>query len=181
MASNIRILKCTAEYGKTYYVELGNRIRECRLIATASDGKKPYYILDVAGLGETMVNAKDEPFNDRWWNTSRIESVLAETPEDLTRKKFLTDWYGSTSNAYNSKFIEPFFPNYIVCGCGGGIHFWEWNGIRPELYSLNGKIRWRLDRSGFHCMINEMSKGRYKTKEECIKANRSPEVVRFNA
>lgn len=177
MAANMHILKCTAEYGKVYYIEFGG-VRQCRLVATESDGTTEYYVLDIAGLGIRHVCPKSKGLSTNWWHTSQIDSVLAETPEDLSRRRFLKDWYGSTANAYNSRFIEPFFPNYSVCGCGGGIHFWTWNGTRPELQSVSSPCAWRINQEGFHCVLNENTEGRFRSEKEC-RAHNQINVITF--
>lgn len=177
--TNIRILKCNAEYGKIYYVEYKGSIRQCKLVRTESEGYGACYVLNIAGIGEARISAKADGLYNNWWNTSQIESVLAASPEDLIRKRYLTDNYGTTANAYNSRFIEPYFPGYSVCGCGGGIYFWKWNGVRPALYQVNGDYSWTIDEDGFHCVLNEMNCERCRTEKECLEKNRKTEVITF--
>ena len=172
MATNIDILKCSADYDKFYYIEYEGAIRQCRLLATEGTGRQAYYILEIAGIGIKKIKPKDG-HQSNWWNTSTVESVLAESPELLSKRKFINDQYGSTCNAYNSAFVAPFLPNYSVCGCGGGIHFWKWNGIRPELYNVEGSIRWRIDRKGFHCNLNDQPEERYSSKKKCEEAHKN--------
>lgn len=172
------ILQSSAEYGKIYYVEYRGAIRQCRLVSTHGSNGKCWYQLEVAGVGE--VNLPMAHRSDSWWYTSQIESILAESPEDLRRGKFLVDGYGTTSNAYNYRFIKPFLPNYEPCVCGGGITFWKWDGVRARCYYENGEFPWRIDKDGFHCSINAplLTEGRYDSKDACENAN-APEVVTF--
>lgn len=173
------ILQSSADYDKVYYVEYQGVIRQCRLIATQGRGHHCEYRLEVAGVGEVLVPFRPKE-SDRWWYCSKVQSILAESPEDLRRGKYLEDSYGTTQNAYNERFLQPFFPNYKVCICGGGIIFWEWDGVRARCYYEKGEFPWFIDREGFHCSINApvLTEGRYGDPDECERAN-TPEVITF--
>jgi hypothetical protein len=177
----MNILKCVAEYDKVYYVVYKNKIHQCKFIATELVNGEACYILDVAGVGTISIPNRI-PSGGGWWNSSRCESILAESPEDIRRGKYLLDWYGTTNNAYNSRFLEPLFPHYDVCVCGGGILFWEWDGIKAVCYRVqeNVPIYWRYDKDGFHCSLNRMPdiEDRYPSRKACEDAH-EPEVVTF--
>lgn len=180
MAADIDILQSTAKFGSKYYIEYEGAIRECILIATEGNGRQCWYLLQIAGIGTVRIEPKKRSSKTDYWYTSKIDSVLAESPEDISKQKYLLDWYGSTCNAYNSKFIAPFFPNYSVCGCGGGIHFWKWDGIRPELYEITQPCAWRIDENGFSCRLNDHTEGRYASSKQCMEANNKLNVVTFS-
>lgn len=173
------VLQSSADFNKVYYVEYQGAIRQCKLISTQGRGSLCEYRLNVAGIGEVLIPFRPKE-SDNWWYNSQVKSILAETPEDLRRGKFVIDSYGSTGNAYNYRFLKPFFPNYDVCICGGGIIFWEWNGMRAVCYSVKGEFPWFIDEKGFHCALNakEMVTGRYDEKDKCEKEH-TPEVVTF--
>ena len=156
MNLNIDILKSSAKYGKIYYIAYDGEIRQCKLIATAGKNRNAYYVLNIAGRGIRHIMPKT--CSDNWWQTSLIESVMAASPEDLIKGKFLKDCYGSTCNAFNSRFIEPFFPDYLVCCSGGGIHCWKWNGLQPQLYTVTGSAEWRIDEKGSLAVLTKKLK-----------------------
>lgn len=173
--ADIDVLKCNADFDKIYYIEYAGAVRQCKLIGTAGVGRRAWYILNVAGAGEVKI----EPYEDSsWWYSSKRRSILAETAEDVSRGKFIEDSYGSTFNGYNYGFIKDFFPNYNVCGCGGGIGFWRWNGIRPTYYSVCGEYSWHIDRDGFHCSLNDIS-NRFPTEQACRASVSRMDVVEF--
>lgn len=176
MEANIDILKCSADFDKVYYIEFEGAIRQCKLLATEGTGKQAYYVLDIAGIGTRKVMPK-KGHGSNWWYTSTIESILAESPEHISKRLYIKDQYGSTCNAFNSSFMEPFFPNYNVCGDGGGIYFWKWNGIRPELFKVTGDISWRMDRKGFHCILNDQTEGRFSRKKKCEEAYQKEMII----
>lgn len=176
------ILKSSADFDKVYYVEYKRKIHQCKFIATEHDGNRDaHYILDVAGVGRVALPHHIES-GSGWYNTSQGKSILAESVEDLRKGKYLVDWYGTTNNAYNSRFLQPLFPHYDVCICGGGIRFWKWDGIRAQSYLVtrDKDIYWRYDKDGFHCILNEedIVKDRYPSRKACEDAH-TPEVVTF--
>lgn len=179
MAANINILKCSADYNKIYYIEYEGAIRQCRLLATEGTDRQAYYVLEIAGIGIRKIEPKDKD-TQSWWYSSTIESVLAKSPKHLSNKKYLKDKYGSTNNSYNSPFVSPLLPNYSVCDCEAGIHYWKWNGIRPELNSVEGSVNWRIDSKGFHCSLNDHPEERYSTKIRCEDAHKNDyKIIKF--
>lgn len=172
------VLKCNAEFDKIYYVKYHNSLRECKFLRTEGRGHKCYYVLNIAGVG--IINIECNPsrhsFPD-WWNTSQTSSILYESIDLYKKGKPIIDNYGTTGNAYNYKFLEPLFPNYDVCGCGGGIYAWKWNGCEPVRYQITGTVCWTWDEDGFKCNLHEYE-GYYPSRLACEKANQI-EVVRF--
>lgn len=174
----MEILKCNADFNKVYYVELNGALCQCKFIRTESSERAPIYVLDVAQRGIVRIQADtDSHFYERHY-ASKIPSILYESVEDFRKGKPITDEYGSTSNCYNSKFIEPLFKTCSTCNCGGSVYLWKWNGCKAVKYFVNMNcVRWHWDADGFHCNLNDMQ-GCYRTEEECIK-NNEVSVVRF--
>jgi hypothetical protein len=166
---DVSILKSNAEYGKTYLVEMDG-LRECKLLGTMGDVTGCYYLLNVAGIGERKV--KFQPYRDYpdWWYTSTTKGILYESIEDFRNNRPIIEQYGSTVNAYNSRFVEQLFPNLSVCGCGGGIYTWSWDNNKAVRYMVTGGISWKWDKDGFWYSLSNRDDW-YKTKKECEKAN----------
>jgi hypothetical protein len=168
----MEILKCNAEFGKVYYVGINNTLHQCKLIRTESHLGRPSYVLDVAQRGEVRIEADRQRYFDKWYRTNEIPSILYKSVEDYRNHKPIIDNYGSTSNCFNSKFIEPLFTRCSTCNCGGGIYTWRWNGCKAVCYLLTSKeeIGWSWDVNGFHCSLNYM-RDSYRTKRECEESN----------
>lgn len=168
----MEILKCNAEYNKVYYVELYNVLHQCKLIRTESSTNIPVYVLDVAHKGVVRVQANRFNHFDYWYRRSKIPSILYESVEDYRNGKPITDEYGSTSNCYNRKFIEPLFKTCSTCNCGGAVYAWRWDGCKAVEYIINTKrVSWTWDAYGFHCELNDLD-GYYRTERECIENNK---------
>lgn len=180
----MEILKCNADFDKVYYVEINGTLRECKLIRTeagnASNCYTPLYILDVAGTGIMRLEFPRQSRFDTWYRSSTTPSILYESVEDFRKRKPITDNYGSTSNAYNHKFIEPLFPYHSHCNCGGTTYTWKWDGCKAVCYSVQvSRLFWSWDRQGFHCCLNN-EKDCYRSQKECERANANKiNVVRF--
>lgn len=176
------ILKSSADYDKIYYVVYNNKIHQCKFLGTRNAPRaSAVYILDIAGVGIASLPCRmGHNLYPDWYNTSRHPSILAESVEDLRNGKYLEDNFGTTRNAYNYGFLKDLFPHYDICFCGGGIRFWRWNGVKAELCYVTGEYEWFFDQYGFHCILNreDIVADRYRTREECEKAN-TPEVVSF--
>ena len=176
------ILKSSADYDKVYYVVYNDKIHQCKFLGTRSGMRgRALYMLNIAGVGIVNMPCKEgHNLYPDWWNTSRHPSILAESVENLRKGRFIEDYFGSTNNAYNYGFLKDFLPNYDICGCGGGIYFWHWNGYKAERYKVTGDYEWFIDQLGFHCILNreDVVDGRYSTSKECEEAN-TPEVVTF--
>lgn len=162
----MEILKCNADYGKVYYVEIRGSLHQCRLIRTESTTLYPVYVLDVAKIGETRISAKRGKHFDMWYHRSIIPSVLYESVENYRKGKPIIDSYGSTDNCYNAGFISGLFKHCSTCNCGGSIYTWRWDGCKAVRNIVSPKVAWTFDGGGFHCSLNDMSNC-YRTKEEC--------------
>lgn len=175
----MEILKCNAEYNKVYYVEIEKVLCQCKLIGTEIGVRNPLYVLDVAKKGIVKIETNNrQRYFDQWYRNSTIPSILYESVEDYRNGKPIIDEYGSTSNCYNSKFIEPLFKTCSTCNCGGSAYLWKWEGCKAvkHIVNMNGVV-WHWDADGFHCNLNDMQ-GCYRTKEECLK-NNEVSVVTF--
>lgn len=174
------VLKCNADPDKIYYVNIGGKLYQCRILKTKGRGNTlPMYVLDVAHMGEIEVLARNdhESFNLRY-HKSTTPGVLYESVEAFKKNTPVMDSYGSTGNCYNSQFLEPLFKTCNVCRCGGLVTAWKWDGAKAVKVIVNLKeVEWTWDRSGFHCALND-AEGLHRTKEECEKAN-DIEVVEF--
>lgn len=182
----MEILKCNADFDKVYYVEYRGELRQCKLIRTESGNSynryTPLYVLNVAGLGEMRFEALRQSHFDKWYHTSKIPSILYESVDAYRLRRPIEDNFGSTSNAYNTRFIEPLFRYHSPCNCGGSTYTWKWDGCKAVCYTINDvfRISWTWDRDGFHCCLNdkEYASNCFRSKEECTKANKI-QVVTF--
>lgn len=163
----MHILKCNADFGKIYYVEVQGTLRQCKFIRTELGGIRPYYVLDIAGIGIAKIGCDSSRYFDKWYRTSTIPSILYASIDDYRNNKPIMDNYGSTGNCFNSKFIEPLFKCHAVCQCGGSVATWKWDGCKAIKYIVGvSNIGWTWDEDGFHCILNE-STGCYRSKREC--------------
>lgn len=174
----MEILKCNADFNKVYYVEIDGGLHQCKLIRTESTKSYPIYVLDVAKKGIVEISSERFRHFDKWYHKSEIPSILYESVEDYRKGKPITDEYGSTSNCYNSRFIEPLFKTCSTCNCGGGVYLWKWDGCKAVKHRVNmNNAVWHWDVNGFHCNLNDMINC-YRTQEECIE-NSEVSVVTF--
>lgn len=172
------ILKCNAEFERIYYVKFNNTLRECKFLGTRGFNHKCYYILNIAGVGVIEIEYHPQRgATPDWYRTSHTPSILYESIDAYRKGKPIIDNYGSTDNAYNSRFIEPFFPSYDVCGCGGGIYTWKWNGCNAVKYGVSVNLQWSIDENGFKSNLYNYE-DYYSTKQKCEQANQI-KVVRF--
>ena len=163
----MEILKCNADFGKIYYVEVQGTLHQCKLIRTEFGKRYPYYVLDIAGIGVAKIECDRFGHFNKWYHTSTIPSILYASIDDYCNHKPIMDNYGSTGNCYNSKFIEPLFKHHAVCQCGGSVATWKWDGCKAVKYFVGvSNIGWTWDEDGFHCILNE-STGCYRSKSEC--------------
>lgn len=180
------ILKCNADFDKVYYVEYRGELRQCKLIRTesgnASNSYTPCYVLNVAGLGEMHFLCLDRRYFDYWYRTSKMPSILYESVDAYRMGKPIEDNYGSTSNAYNTRFIEPLFRHHSPCNCGGSTYTWKWDGCKAVCYEVKkmSEIPWTWDKEGFHCYLNddEYYSDCFRSEKECRDANKI-KVVKF--
>lgn len=106
----MEILKCNAEYNKVYYVEIEKVLYQCKLIRTEIGVRNPLYVLDVAKKGIVKIETNNrQRYFDQWYRNSTIPSILYESVEDYRNGKPIIDNYGSTSNCYNTPFIDKLF------------------------------------------------------------------------
>lgn len=174
----MEILKCNADYNKIYYVNINGGLRQCKLIKTESTPNAPAYVLNVAQMGVVRIRVDRFRLFDKWYHSSKIPSILYESVEDYRNNKPIIDNYGSTSNCYNSGFIEPLFKSCSTCNCGGSVYTWKWDGCKATQYIVNtNNICWYWDINGFHCGLNEMSDC-YRTEKDCVDNNKV-EVITF--
>lgn len=174
----MEILKCNADYNKVNYVEYEGQLYQCKLIRTESASDTPVYVLNIAQKGIVKIPANRNLHFNEWYRGSKIPSILYASIEDYQNGTPITDEYGSMSNCYNSKFIEPLFKTCQTCNCGGGVYLWKWNGSKAVEHIVNMQNAvWYWDNEGFHCNLNDMI-GCYRTKEECEK-NNTISVVTF--
>lgn len=172
------VLKCNAEFNKIYYVKYQNSLRECKFIRTEGYNYKCYYVLNIAGVG--IINIEHNPNHNSypdWWRTSLTPGILYESIDAYRKQTPITDNYGTTENAYNHRFIQPLFPNYSVCNCGGGIYTWKWDGCQANRYKITGHVSWKWDEDGFTsnlCFREDC----FPSKSSCEEANQI-EVVKF--
>lgn len=182
----MEILKCNADFDKVYYVEYRGELRQCKLIRTesgnASNRYTPCYVLNVAGLGEMRFASPRQGGFDSWYHKSTIPSILYESVDAYRMGKPIEDNYGSTSNAYNSRFIEPLFLHHTPCNCGGSTYTWKWDGCKAICYKVQDmyRIPWSWDRDGFHCFLNDDNyySDCFRSQKECEEANKI-KVVEF--
>jgi hypothetical protein len=114
---------------------------------------------------------------DKWYHTSKIPSILYESVEDYRNGRPITDEYGSASNCYNSKFIEPLFKTCSTCNCGGSVYTWKWDGCKAVKHIVHtSKVTWYWDADGFHCVLNELEDF-YKTQHDCEVNNKISAVT----
>jgi hypothetical protein len=175
----MEVLKCNAEFNKVYYVKLNGSLHECKFIRTESSSKQaPYYVLNIALMGTIKIQADRFTHFDKWYHNSKIPSILYESVEDFRNNNPIIDEYGSTSNCFNSKFIEPLFTKCSTCNCGGSVYLWRWDGCKAVKYIVNmNNVVWHWDAEGFHCSLNDMREC-YRSEKEC-KDNNEILVVRF--
>lgn len=174
----MEILKCNADYKKVYYVEFEGQLCQCKLIRTESMCNTPVYVLNVAQKGVVKIKALRTRYFDQWYHHSEIPSILYDSVEDYRRGKPITDNYGSTSNCYNTPFIDKLFTRCKPCNCGGSTITWKWDGSKAiEHIVILEKVSWHFDAEGFHCILNEFGDC-YRTREECEK-NNTISVVTF--
>lgn len=175
----MEILKCNAEFNKVYYVKLNGSLHECKFIRTeSSNTQAPYYVLNIALMGKVKIQADRFTHFHQWYHYSKIPSILYKSIEDFRNNKPIMDEYGSTSNCFNSKFIEPLFTKCSTCNCGGSVYFWKWDGCKAVKYILSmNNVIWHWDAEGFHCGLNDMTEW-YRSEKEC-EDNNQILVVRF--
>ena len=168
----MEILKCNADFNKIYYVEIENVLYQCKLIRTEVGIRNPIYVLDVANKGVVAIEINNrQRYFDQWYRNSTIPSVLYESIEDYRNGKPIIDEYGSTSNCYNSPFIDKLFKHHKPCNCGGSTITWKWNGCKAIQCIVDmDRVSWYWDTNGFHCELNNLQCC-YRTKEDCIKNN----------
>ncbi len=155
--TTMEILKVNYEIGKKCFMRFNNAFRECIFLGTKGVKNEKgcvvsYYILNIAGVGETLV--KFDRFNqfDKWYHSTLCNTILYPTLEDCKNKtNCITAMYGSTDNCYNGKFMKQFFPECSVCNCGGTIYGWAWNGTDAVVVSCRlTSAEYSIDENGFH-------------------------------
>ncbi len=197
----MKILQVNLQIGSKCYLRYDGAIREAIFDGTKS-AKKPnhnyyalYYMLNIAGVGNTLVEFDDDGQFDNWYRCTTCRTILFHTIEDcLNNKSQITALCGSVSNAYNGRFMQQFFPDFRVCCCGGTIHAYAWDGTQPVY--LGAKLpdfAWVMDKKGFRVLeeytIQWWVQGTnywlyrvnptktYITKEECMADNRAVVVT----
>ena len=191
-------MKVNYEIGAKCYTRFQNAFRECIFMGTKGIKNEKgytnsYYVLNIAGVGETLIEFDRFHQFDNWYHGSRCYTPLYPTLEDCMNKTNpITAMYGTTDNCYNSSFMEQFFPECSVCNCGGTIYAWAWNGtdavqVRCSLTSAE----YTIDAEGFHRVGRVYSVGYadsygmcrdlgkvYPSKAACM-AEHKAEVVTF--
>ena len=153
----MEILKVNYEIGAKCYIRFRNAFHECifmgtRGIKNQQGFTKSCYVLNIAGIG--IVNLEFDrlgQFNN-WYNSTTCNTILYATLDDCMNKtKPITAKYGSTSNCYNGKFMEQFFPECSVCNCGGTIYGWAWDGTDAvEVRCSLSSAEYIINANGFH-------------------------------
>lgn len=164
----MELLICLAEIGEKYYVKYNERIRACYFIGTKGYGEKVVYIADIAGVGVTEIPFEDRNKQfDEWYRGKEINSIFAESPEDLMLGKYVKALYGSPSNSWNTSLFKRFLPGlrWGESYSPFGFKFNKQN-LEAEFVYVRGWNYWELDARGFHHDIN--LDDIYATKEECL-------------
>lgn len=104
-----------AVIGAKYYAPIDGRLRECVFLGTEGQMEKGtcycFYLLDVAGIGYTKVLF--EGFFDTmnsWCNGLSIDSILAESVEDLREGKFVQAFFGSHKYENCAELFQRYLP-----------------------------------------------------------------------
>ena len=197
----MEILKVNLQYGSKCYLRHDGAIREAifngtKCVDKVNGGYAYCYMLDIAGIGERLVEFDRFHTFDDWYRNTTCKTCLYPTINDcVNHRNAISANFGSVSNAWNAKFMRPYFPNFSVCDCGGYIHSYAWDGTQAVFLSakLNDRT-WTMDKYGFR--IDEPMNiiwsvqgayrtfGRfyptktYRTKQEC-EADNTPIVVTF--
>lgn len=194
----MEILKVNYEIGAKCYTRYGNAFRECIFLGTRGikyDGQvDSYYVLNIAGVGETFVKFDRGGQFNKWYHGTECYTTLYPTLDDCKNKtKCITAKYGTTDNCFNSIFMKQFFPECSVCNCGGTIYGWAWNGTDAvKVRCALSSAEYTIDENGFHRdgrvysigyanshnMCRDFSKI-YPTKDACMAENKA-EVITFD-
>lgn len=194
----MEILKVNYEIGAKCYTRFQNAFRECIFLGTrgikgGNGYTHSYYVLNIAGIG--IINLKFNRLNqfDYWYHNTTCNTPLYVTLDDcMNEVNPITANYGSTTNCYNGKFMEQFFPECSVCNCGGTIYGWVWNGTDAvQVRCALSSAEYTIDENGFHregrvysisyanSYVLCMDLGKiYPSKAACM-AEHKAEVVRF--